>query len=366
MERLYITGPMSRALRRLARRGLGIRLEPLHSVAITSPSSGYVTRASLGLDGLCQALGYGADKPIEVLVPRAGKRIWAKGIRCHVCSVELPPHSFELVLPGKGNPMNLPSDLQVLVESPQLAFARAAQQLGKAMSSDGVGAVDGRLRLLKLGVEDCGTYSLDPWNPLSGACGFELSPCMTVSGLRQYLQELHRFDGIALAREVAEWAFDLSASPMETLVNAAVSLPVCMGSLSLGNPVANKTIPLNAMQRLMLNHIDHITPDLLWESVAIVLEYLGGDAHEGPRAQCEDVGRIQDYQTLGYLVFPVLYAHVRNPGQFNRLAMRIATAMEQRGEQGMLAWVEELLADDDFLARQRELFALMLPAVRDR
>lgn len=366
MERIFITGSMARNLRRMARRDVGIKLKPLDEATITPLSSARVTLSSLGLDGLCTALVKDADKPIDLWVPSAGSRIRAKGIRSHVCSTPLPKRSFDILLPADNNPLNLPNHIQVLVDSPQLAFATAAQQLQRALTKGGITEIDARSRLLKIGLEDCSTYSLDPWQPQLGNCAFNCAPCLTADDLRRYLGQLHHFDGCTLAREVSKWVFDGSASPMESLINAAYSLPTRMGSLCLGNPVANKTIALSEVEHMKLNHIDHITPDLLWEALRIVIEYLGVDPHSNSAAHQEDMNRIQDYQSLGYIVFPVLYEHVRTPEAFNELALRVAAAMEQRGLHGAQAHVERLVADQEFLARQRSLFAIMLPAVSDR
>ena len=305
------------------------------------------------------------DQPVDIYVPEPSRRVRARGLKSHVCSVALPPGSFEVVRANEVA-LRIPDGIEMLVESPRLSFSSAAQRLSMLVSTGSLDSDVARFALLKLGAEDCSSYALDPWKPRSAACAFELEPCVRVEELRAYLGQLRGFDGMSLAREVAMWVFDRSGSPMETFVNAALTLPVSMGSLSLGSPVANKRIDLKGLQQMMLNHVDHITPDLLWEAVGIILEYLGSEPHEGAAAQREDMGRVQDFQALGYLVFPVVYAHVRNPRAFNGLAMRIATAMDERGAQGMRTWVTELASDEAFLRQQMKLFANMLPTVSDR
>ena len=225
---------------------------------------------------------------------------------------------------------------------------------------------EAELRLFKLGVEDCSTYVVDPRTPSLGTCAYDCAPALSADELRQYLGAIKSVPGVGMARRVGEWVYDGSASEMETLLWAGLALSPHLGGLGLDAPLANFELPLSDLQRLALNHVDHLTPDLLWLLLRIILEYLGDEPHEGKSAQDEDMGRIQDYQVLGYLVFPVRFKHVRNPAAFNRLAQRLAAAMEERGARGVRAWLDELLSDEDFLHRQRVLFKVMLPAVHDR
>ena len=153
---------------------------------------------------------------------------------------------------------------------------------------------------------------------------------------------------------------------MESLLYAALSLPPALGGLGLPRPELNQPLSLGDLQHLILNHVECITPDLLWREFLLVLEYLGELPHNSRQAQHEDANRMQDYPLLGYQALPVRREHVSNQTELNRLATRIATLMDQRGAHGMRAWVDELRADSEFLALQRILLMVMLPAVHDR
>ena len=364
MQGVVLSGSSARGVRRLARYEHGVLLEESDLREVICPGLSRVTADSLGLDKLRVMLGLGSTRNIELLVPSPKRRIRARGISCHVMSRPLPEHSFQRVAnAAEPSVIDLPKNVELFVESPCLSFLSAAAQLDRLVHKGVLGEQEADLRLLKLGVEECSTYVLDPRNPQAGACKFDVEPVLTTSALNDYLDEAYGFEGLARARRVAAWVFDGSASPMETFMYVALSLPTHLGGLGLPQPLVNHALPLEPWQRAILNHTERLTPDLYWEVYLIVLEYLGKEPHEGGVAQDEDMSRIQDYEVLDYRVLPVRYRHVKNPDSFNKLAVRLARLMGVRGGFDAPAWVDELVADGEFLALQRMLFAMMLPPV---
>lgn len=367
MERIFLAGSMARNVRRLARRHPGVRLVPTACRAVEPLRRKRVTESSLGLSGLKTVLGMSPLQSVELAVPTRGTRLRAQGITCHVLSRELPEGSFwRLEQAQCPLAVGLPSDVEVYVESPFLSFLIASAQLTRLAKKGAMSEQDADLRLFKLGVEECSSYAFDPADPAGRPCAFDLEPLMAAEELRSYLAGIRNMPGLVRARRVADLLFDGSASPMETLVNAGISLPPRLGCFGLEPPLANERISLDDAQRVILNHADHITPDLLWKELKIIIEFLGREPHEGEAAQDEDAGRIQDFETLGYCVLPVRYRHVKSPPAFNRLVARLAVIMEQCGVRGVCAWVAELAGDAEFAALQRRFFALMLPPVSDR
>ena len=364
MERLYITGQEARTLRRLSRCVPTLSLVPVETSVIEPMGRRWTKKDTCRLEAIRTILGLPPDRRIELRVPSPSKRIRASCVCSRVCSIELPQGSFLRLTASDESIVRLPSDVEVLVDSPQLSFATVSQQLNDLVRRSVMRPYEADIRLVAMAAEECGSYAFDPWHPRTGGCTFFLPALTTTNDLKTYLDDLHGLDGMARAKRALRFAFDRSASPMETFVNAAMSLPSSHGGLFLGRPAANKRIDLTDLQSLMLNHRDHITPDLLWETWAIIIEYLGSEPHEGAQAKDEDMGRIQDYQVLGYLVFPVTYKNVHNPTALNQLAMRVAEAMELKGAAGMRAQVAILQADQEFLERQSDLFKILLPAVQ--
>lgn len=364
MKRVYLVGSTARFIRRLARWDGGITLVASDVQAITTPDRGRVTLDALGLNELMRSLGCGVRRDVELVVGSTGERIRAKGIRCHLCSRPLPRDSFELLVGSEAMPV--PSEIEVLVQAPAFAFLDAASSLSKLVSRGSMSKTEALLRLAKLGIEDCSTYVLHPAKPLAYDCKYQVDPILSAEKLRDYLKCAKGFAGLKLARDAGKLVFDNSASQMETFLNAGISFPSSLGCMGLQQPLANHRLQLSSLQKLMLNHVDHITPDLLWEDLLILMEYLGQKPHKGERAENEDMGRFQDYGTLGFRTFPVRYRHVCSPQAFNRLMVRLAKAMDECGARGSLATVNELQRDESFLAQQKVFFKVMLPAVRDR
>lgn len=366
MQQIYLTGNASRAIRRLARRVPDIELEPVSSPVIQPLAQRWTNSQSRDLDGLRSMLLMG-DHPFDLLVPSRGARVRGAGIRSSVCSVQLPESSFERVcVHGASYAALMPKGLDVLVDSPPLSFALAARQLSRSALHGNMSQQEADLRLFKLGIEECGLYALNPWNPLGGETCFKIPPATSAAQVQAYLSALHGFDGQERSKKVAEMLFDNVASQMEGLLVSAIGLPSHLGGMCMGRPEANAEIPLNELQRLMLNHTERLTPDLFWRKLGIILEYLGKEPHDSAKASEDDIDRVQDFQVLGYDVLLVDFRHMRSPEQFNQLAVRIAEVMGKRGQQNMRSWVDELVADPEFKARQRVLFMVMLPPVGGR
>lgn len=366
MDYLYITGQDARTIRKIARHDCGLALEPAENRSIVPLDRNWTPEDTRLTHELLRLLGFSEHKKLELRVPSAGSRIRAACVRSVVCSVGLPEGSFDRLIIQDSSLLHLPENTTILVDAPPLSFISAARQLTRLVSRGVMSQTEADLRLLKVGVEDCGRYSLDPWNPSTKSFRSPVPAVMTVRDLLRFIDSAAGLDGLTQARRVGPCVFERSDSPMEALVHSGVALPLGLGGFSLPGPEANVTIPLSGFQQLMLNHVDHITPDLLWEAMRIIVEYLGGEPHSSKDAQEEDAGRVQDYQVLGYLVFPVMYKHVRTPEVFNRLVIRLAHAMEGKGLKGASEWVATLLDDEGFIERQRCLFKVMLPSVSER
>lgn len=366
MGRIFITGNAARTARRLARHGFAIALEPSDQRAIEPLPIKRPSIRTLGIGDLTEALSINHGSKIDLRVPSAADRSYSRDFNTHVCSVTLPVGSFERLVPtGDSSAIALPDGLEVFVDSPALTFVEEARSLTRLASSGSLSPHEASLRLFKLGTESCATYALNPWQPLEENCTYGLEPVTDAASIRAYVTSLHGVDGLGLARKVAPLLADRTASEMEAFLYAALALPTLLGGFALPRPSANKTIPLTKLQQMRLNHVSEITPDLLWEAWRVIIEYLGGKEHEGQKAVSEDAGRVQDFQTLGYQVFPTTFAHVKTPTAFNRLVQRITLALDQQGAEGLHEWAESLISDQEFLQRQMLLFKVLLPPVRD-
>ena len=156
LDRIYLTGSTARALRRLVRcaevPGLGLVPDPTQTIEPLTCRN--VTAASLGLTGLRQLLSLAPNQPLEISVGAPKQRIRAQGLRCHVRSSPLPSGSFErLVGTDVQGSLILPTDIEVLLESPCLSFLSAAARLSALVREGRMTPQEAELRLFKLEVE---------------------------------------------------------------------------------------------------------------------------------------------------------------------------------------------------------------------
>lgn len=86
-------------------------------------------------------------------------------------------------------------------------------------------------RLMSLASELCGTYGRDPTNPARGDCAWGVDPLCTALELKQSLVEVSGARGVRQARRAAGLVTPGSASPAESLLAMAMSLPASLGGV---------------------------------------------------------------------------------------------------------------------------------------
>lgn len=243
---------------------------------------------------------------------------------------------------------------RVFVESPPAVVIAVAAHLTKAERRGKITHEEAVLRLHKLCLELCGTFSLSPTNPLHGNARFNIPPVMTTNQLTQHVSELHKILGLKLIREVIPLVYDLSGSPRESFVGVALFAPPTYGGLQLGVFSANEPFALTQEERRVLS-CGRITPDFQMKALRIVIEYNGYD-HELGDGPKKDRLRMLDYQTLGWRAFVLLKDDVETPAAFNRTARRIVMAIATYEGAIITNNYERLMHDQEFLSRQQLVF----------
>lgn len=307
---------------------------------------------ALGFESLCPAPG---DRTIDLFAPDAAHRYRLRGTRTHVLSGDVPVGSIMRIRRTSDAP-------SVLVAGPALCVALAASLFLEDIRNRKMERWRAVVRLVELCAELCGTYSRNPFHPRSGQCTFGLEPFTTADDIHSGLLKLRGIDGLALAREAANYAFDGSASPMETLHWMMLCLPSSLGGLALSKPFMNEPIKVDEIRRPFINYVG-IRPDLSWILLKIAIEHDGEEWHDLGGRRVLDAKRIQDYQTLGWVVLPATFDDVRRQSSYNAFAMRLCRLMEERGERGVLKRVKGQLKDESFTLRQAILLSMLLPPV---
>ena len=308
--------------------------------------------AASGFDSVRHRLRVDA---LDIISSSSHARSFAKGVCSHVCSSKLAPGSILRV----SSQLN---DTTLLVAGPALCILEAAETFVEQIAEGLVTKQIALARLVALCSEFCGTYSRDHAMPRTGECHYKLEQLTNTAEIKTQLGALSRTRGLALALEAVNLSFDNSASPIETLQRMMLCLPVECGGLGIMPAEMNGVVDKSAQYAGLVN-FESMRADLMWRLFKVAIEHLGSEWHDRDDVLFLDAKRIQDYQTLGWVVHPSTFADVRSQAAFNRFALRVCSSLEERGYHGIAGMVMELTSDDAFLARQAALLSVLLPPV---
>ncbi len=199
------------------------------------------------------------NAPVDVIVGRRSARRDSSSVKCHVWSGPIPDGLLACIAPG------------VYVPSPELIFAQMAQQLGL-------------YRAIALAMELCGTYAINA----CGGCDWDVTPLTCAERIRRILSLSESFRGRDIARQASLYVIDGSASPMETSLAIALSLPRRLGGWGCSKPVLNARVELDDAAKRECGST-YLVADLLFERAGLDIEYQGREWHSslGDRASDE-------------------------------------------------------------------------------
>ena len=271
--------------------------------------------------------GFDAASPLCLTFFSRESRSQSKLIRPFVSLSALPPGAFLEVMGPWGR-----AGSRVYVESPALALVRMAQVLLPAVRGGQLRRSAALVRLMGLAMEFCGTYARDPLDPLGGPCAYGVEPLADADSLRRFLLGASGIRGLRFAREASGYALDGSASPAETLLALAMSLPPRLGGAPLPGFAMNEPLELEGDATSLLHHRS-MRPDFYWREQRVALEY-NGKVHDSEDGHEEDHFRRQDYATCGIGVVEARSSDVRDTGALERLIKLVALELERRGGDG--------------------------------
>ena len=220
--------------------------------------------------------------------------------RCHVWS---PPVARALY--------RIADDVYVC--SPELAFVQSATALDK-------------IDTVRLGCELCATYSID--RQARGGF-FQRNAITTREKLGAIVCENQGVNGVKTARWALDHVLDRSASPAETKVALALTLPCKIGGMGLPQPSLNRFIPLNAAEQKALNR-SYFLCDLYWEQAKLAIEYDSDAEHSGSERIASDAARRNALLRLGITVITVGNQTFRDRSEFKRVGATVARLLGTR------------------------------------
>lgn len=345
-----------RLIRLIRTEACGLALRPTSITEVTKLTSHYLSIRRLGLAPLCSLLHVSETTPLCLLAPRKVDRRCPSNIKMSMRSLPRGPSPFlEVVSTGSDqlNPL-IPPGMRVFVESPASLVLSMARKIEEMRRKRKLSHQEAALRLLKLCLELCGTYSLDPFGPLQGGACFFLAPVLSIDELTTCVCSVHKLLGLPLVREVMPLIFERSASPQESFVGCALFNPTEYGGFFFGAYATNKGLKLSDEEKRTLS-FGTLTPDFFMAAYRIAIEY-NGEYHERDDNPKRDRRRMNGYSALGYRAFIITRDEVRTLGEFNKVARQIAHAISMFDGEKMMRCFDELMRDKAFLKRQRVLF----------
>lgn len=274
--------------------------------------------------------------PVDVLIPSSLMRSRGMWARTHGWVSSIPSHAMRRV------------DERVLVSSPEFVILQLAHahirrdplldemidrhveerdELARfgieaeAPYEDLIGWEHTRhlVGVIQVAMEFAGTYRLSTPN---GATRYNEPQLMTIESALGFLDAVGTGNDTRRTQRALGLAADGSASPMETALFLLLTLPVDMGGFGLPVPVLNRAIPVRLGD-------EDLTPDLLWRSQRLVIEYQSDEFHAGKGRDKtdQDVMRANAMRAAGYQVLEVTPGILRQPSRVKALAEQVATLL---------------------------------------
>jgi len=211
------------------------------------------------------------------------------------------------------------------------------------------------VKLIQLGYELCGTYSLrdiGEYSPGVEATDKTLYGRPQLTGIKKIKALTARLKGVngqKKADRALRYITDGSASPMETIITMLLTLPYQLGGYGLPLPELNKAIYTGHAGKRKSGKPD-FKCDLFWSKANLAIEYDSDFYHTGADRIASDANRRFSLIELGITPISVTSRQVLNRGEFENRAKLVARKLGKR-----LRYNEVT-----FLKANRELRGLLL------
>jgi very-short-patch-repair endonuclease len=245
----------------------------------------------------------GLTAPLDILVANESARKANRLVRNHICCGPYPKSCFFDT--GQG----------LLTCSPELCFLQMAENLPL-------------LKLIELGFEFCGTYSLaaDGIKEATLQLG---KPLTSKAKLQALVAKMNGRRGKKNATRALKYVVDGSASPMETMLAMLLSLPQNLGGYGLAKPLLNQRIDVVKTAK-RASRKDHYVCDLYWQEVKLDVEYDSDLFHTGSSRISDDSKRRNALTYLGIQVITITRQQLYTSGEFDKAVRLIAKRLGKR------------------------------------
>lgn len=237
----------------------------------------------------------------HIVVPDAAHRCRSNAVCAHVTTHPLPAKSF----------VQISND--TYIATPELCFLQMASMVSHT-------------RLIELGLELCGSYSLPD---SQGGSFFQRKPLSSVSALSDYLDKTGKAYGASKARSALRYIENGSASPMESKTMMLLCLPTRMGGYGAPLPRLNHQITVRKTARQAASKRYYVG-DLYWPEAKVEIAYDSDAFHTGSDRIASDAQRRNALAYLDISVITVTRAQVMNAAEFNKVACSLLKRLGKR------------------------------------
>lgn len=152
------------------------------------------------------------------------------------------------------------------------------------------------------------------------------APLLDEAALGQYLSQFSRPRGAARVREAIRWTAARAASPQETNLQLAFTLPYAYGGFGLAKPLMNHKVTLSEKAKALCGK-EECYIDLYWRGKNCGIEYQGSFHN---RQIDEDYARFYALDCMGKQLLFVADAQLKDAVQMNYIARKVAKRLGKK------------------------------------
>ena len=248
----------------------------------------------------------GLALPLHIMLKNPQYRWQSMEVVQHVFSGEMPAGCFIGAKNGFG------------ISSPEFCFLQMAGILSLP-------------KLIELGYELCGRYSLPTANDLNIPDNgyYSRPPLSSVKQLSAFIAHMPGFKGHKKAVRALRYILEDSASPMETKLAMVLTLPYKLGGFGLPKPELNAHI-VPKKGNLRTTGKGFYACDLFWPDKKIAVEYDSNLFHTGSTHIANDSKKRNSLISMGITVITITTLQIYDVVELEKAARVIANCIGKR------------------------------------
>lgn len=310
----------------------------------------------ISIDG-CEYLDFRDHLELGVFDIR--RRAYRKTLRTRLLRQDLPANS--LIWAGR----------HTCFASPEFVIVQLASQMSA-------------VKLAQLIMEFTGYYSCAPDKPQGGrrdasptlGTVYELPPVTTIERIREFARQVRMLRGKATLDAALDMSLEHAASPPESVLGILFGHPMHLGGYGMNKPLLNPRVETPEEAREYISQ-QSFYPDIFFPECSTGLEYESTEFHLDPvtanwapgeferwrshqaHKAAADRRRARELEALGIHIIPVIWEDLLNCNNLDKLTWLLARRMEEARGANADAYMEELGAYENRMAREQLLRELL-------